>query len=86
MYEYVVCILAVSVILSIVRLVRGPTGPDRVIALDAINMTVIALVVLSSLIFGIPMLVDIAIVYALLSFIGTLSISKYLLREKFWEE
>lgn len=86
MYEYVVYILAVAVILSLVRMFKGPTGPDRVIALDAINMTVIALIVLSSLIFGIPMLIDIAIVYSLLSFIGTLSISKYLLREKFWEE
>ncbi|MCD6591198.1 MAG: cation:proton antiporter [Candidatus Aenigmarchaeota archaeon] len=76
---YTIYILLLSIFVSFIRLVKGPTLPDRVVAADTINIIVIALIVLFSVIYENKMFIDIAIVYALLSFIGNLSISKYLM-------
>ena len=60
------------------RMWRGPTVPDRVVALDVINTLVVAEMLLLSAIFRSGMLVDVAIVYALLSYVGTLYIARTL--------
>ncbi len=82
---YTIYILLLSIFVSFIRLVKGPTLPDRVVAADTINIIVIALIVLFSVIYENKMFIDIAIVYALLSFIGNLSISKYLMGMKLHE-
>ena len=65
-------------VIAALRLLIGPTAPDRAVALDTIN----TLVVTGMLILGAAMqevlFIDVAIVYALLSFITTLYIAKYL--------
>jgi len=86
MYEYIVYLLAVAAILCIVRFIKGPTVPDRVIAIDAMNSLVIGIIVLLSLYFSNSLFLDIAIVYAILAFIGNLAISKYLMGKKLYEE
>ena len=73
----VVC-LAVLMALATVRLVLGPTAPDRVIALDTVNTLVIASMVILGVIFKEIIFVDVAIVYGLLSFVSTLYIAKYI--------
>jgi multicomponent Na+:H+ antiporter subunit F len=85
MYEYVVYLLAIAAVLCMVRFVRGPTAPDRVIAIDTMNSLVIGIIVLLSLYFGNHLFLDIAIVYAILAFIGNLAISKYLMGKKLHE-
>lgn len=86
MYEYIVYLLAIAAVLCMVRFVKGPTVPDRVIAIDAMNSLVIGIIVMLSLYFGNPLFLDIAIVYAILTFIGNLAISKYLMGRKLHEE
>jgi multicomponent Na+:H+ antiporter subunit F len=76
-------IVAVLVMVSLmlgamVRLFLGPTSADRVVALDAINTLVTASMIVLAVVFRQIIFVDVAIVYALLSFIGTLFIAKYL--------
>ena len=70
--------LILSAVFAIVRVIKGPTAPDRVVGLDTIN----TLVIVSMVVFGITtnsvIYIDVAIVYALLSFISTLFIAKYL--------
>jgi multicomponent Na+:H+ antiporter subunit F len=73
----VVC-LAVLMGLATIRLVLGPTAPDRVIALDAVNTLVIAAMVIFGVVFQEVIFVDVAIVYGLLSFVSTLYIAKYI--------
>ncbi len=58
------------------RMFKGPTQPDRVVALDAINTLVVASMILMSAITHQTIFVDVAIVYALLSYVGTLYIAK----------
>ena len=70
--------LTVLMVFAAVRLVLGPTAPDRVIALDTVNTLVIASMVIFGVIFKEIIFVDVAIVYGLLSFVSTLYIAKYI--------
>ena len=77
-YLIVIGVLSLSVIMALIRIVIGPTGPDRVVGLDTINTIVIASMVLFGAAFREVIYIDVAIVYALLSFISTLFIAKFL--------
>lgn len=71
-------IIFVSIALAIIRVLLGPTVPDRVVALDTINTLVIAGMILFGTATKMLIYIDVAIVYALLSYITTLFIAKYL--------
>ncbi|HDD60572.1 MAG: cation:proton antiporter [Aquificota bacterium] len=66
------------ILLASLRAVLGPTLPDRVVSLDTINTLVVAAMVTLAVAFKQIIYVDIAIVYALLSFITTLYIARYM--------
>jgi len=70
--------LTVLMVFAAVRLVLGPTAPDRVIALDTVNTLVIASMVILGVVYSEIIFVDVAIVYGLLSFVSTLYIAKYI--------
>ncbi|HEC72181.1 MAG TPA: cation:proton antiporter [Thermoplasmatales archaeon] len=78
-YLYVVLLLLfIPVILAIIRIIKGPTAPDRVVGLDTVNTIVIVSMILFGAALREVIYIDVAIVYALLSFISTLFIAKYL--------
>jgi multicomponent Na+:H+ antiporter subunit F len=77
-YLIVLCLLILSIVLCIIRVFRGPTAPDRVVGLDTINTLVIVSMIAYGMASGSVIYVDVAIVYALLSYISTLFIAKYL--------
>ena len=60
------------------RRVAGPTIPARIVALDSINTMVVARMILLSLVYDSVVMVDVAIVYAALSFVGTMFIARYI--------
>jgi len=74
----VAMILAALIVLSLIRLVKGPTAPDRVVALDAVNTLVVAGMIVLGIVYQQIIFIDVAIVYALLSFVGTLYIARQL--------
>ena len=78
--EYIIVLIAllICVIMSIIRVVKGPTAPDRIVGLDTINTIVISSMVVFGAAFREVIYIDVAIVYALLSYISTLFIAKYL--------
>ena len=75
---FAVLALVALMLLSMVRLLKGPTSADRVVALDAINTLVVAAMIVLGVVFRQIIFIDVAIIYALLSFVGTLYIAKYL--------
>jgi len=77
-YIIVLIALLICVIMAIIRVIRGPTAPDRIVGLDTINTIVISSMVIFGAAFREVIYIDVAIVYALLSFISTLFIAKYL--------
>jgi multicomponent Na+:H+ antiporter subunit F len=70
--------LTVLMAFAAVRLVIGPTAPDRAIALDTVNTLVIAAMIILGVVYKEIIFVDVAIVYGLLSFVSTLYIAKYI--------
>jgi len=63
---------------ALVRLIIGPTNPDRVVAADTINTLTVAVLILLSVLYEQFIFIDVAIVYALLSFVSTLYIAKHI--------
>ena len=75
---FTVLALCALMLLAMIRLVKGPTSADRVVALDAINTLVVAAMIVLGVVFQQIIFIDVAIIYALLSYVGTLFIAKYL--------
>jgi multicomponent Na+:H+ antiporter subunit F len=73
-------LLLLFMLISLFRLVLGPTVPDRVVALDTINTLIIAGMILFGAASEEVIYIDVAIVYALLSYIATLYIAKHMER------
>jgi len=77
-YLVVLGLLFLSILMAIIRVIKGPTAPDRIVGLDTINTIVIVSMIIFGLAAGSVIYIDVAIVYAFLSFISTLFIAKYL--------
>ena len=77
-YLIVLGFLMLAVLIALIRVIKGPTAPDRVVGLDTINTIVIVGMVIFGAAFKDVIYIDVAIVYALLSYISTLFIAKYL--------
>lgn len=75
-------LLAVGIIVSLLRLFLGPTSPDRVVALDTVNTLVVGMMIGLGAYYEEVVFIDIAIVYAILSFVTTLFIAKYIASRK----
>lgn len=71
-------VIVISMALFVYRLIKGPTAPDRVIALDAMGVTLISIVGLLSLLVGTSFYLEIILLLAILSFIGTVAFSKFI--------
>lgn len=71
-------ILTISVILVFIRLFKGPEVVDRVIALDLIITIGIALITVYSIRSQEEILLDVAMIFALIAFLGTIAFSFYL--------
>lgn len=83
-YEIPIYLLLLAAGLCLFRIFRGPSIPDRVLAMDAFVSITISIIVILSLQSN-DFLMDIAIVYAVLGFISTIAISKYLEGKKLGE-
>ena len=63
--------------LCLARAARGPTVPDRMLAIDTLATVVLGMIVLASVATGLEVLMDVAIALALLGFVGTLALAKH---------
>jgi multicomponent Na+:H+ antiporter subunit F len=73
--------LAAAAALALLRVVRGPTLPDRVVALDLLGVIVVGFIVVYTALSGEKAFLDAALVVALVSFIGTVAYARYVERE-----
>lgn len=70
--------LAFLIVISIYRALKGPTVSDRIIAINLITTLVIAIIVLLAFYFDQPSFIDVAILYAMIGFLMTVAVVKYL--------
>lgn len=71
-------VLIILALLSVGRLFMGPTAADRLVALDTINTFVVGLMILIAAISNSIIMIDVAIVYGALSFVGALFFARYM--------
>lgn len=74
-------ILVVSIFVALIRLILGPSLPDRVVALDLISTLVIGIVAVEIVLSGQAVLLSVVMVLALVSFLGTIAFAHYLERK-----
>ena len=73
-------LLGLSFLLTAARLVRGPSLPDRIVALDTLNINAIALIVVYGIWLRSALFFEVALLIAVMGFIGTVALTKYLQR------
>ena len=76
----VLSMLVAALFLAFIRLVRGPSLPDRVVALDLISIIIIGIIGVFVVVTNQPVFLDAAIILALLGFVGTVAFARYLER------
>lgn len=70
--------LGLAMVLVFVRLARGPSVPDRVVALDLLTTALLGIVAVAAVAQDAVALLDVALVLALVGFIGTVAFARYI--------
>jgi multicomponent Na+:H+ antiporter subunit F len=78
MILYILIVLGIGTIFAVYRGLMGPTPSDRIVALDNITTLTTAGLVLLGLYFERYIYIDVALIYGVLSFIGVLTLARYL--------
>ncbi|AOT07428.1 MULTISPECIES: K+/H+ antiporter subunit F [Pseudoalteromonas] len=76
----VFAMIGLALLLNLWRLVVGPSVPDRILALDTMYINTIALIILYGMNMGTSLYFEAALLIALLGFVSTVAVCKYLLR------
>ncbi len=74
--------LAVAAGLTFIRLLKGPTLPDRVVAIDLIGVLMVCILVVTAAATEQQAFLDVGMVVALISFVGTVAYSRYIERSQ----
>ena len=73
-------LVSLAFLLSFWRLLKGPDAPDRILALDTLYVNTLALLVLLGIHRGSAIYFEAALLIAMMGFVGTVALCKYLLR------
>jgi multicomponent Na+:H+ antiporter subunit F len=79
-FTIILSLLSIAIVLAFIRLVRGPTIPDRVVALDLLAALGIGVIAAYAIGTNEPILLDVALILALVSFLGTVAFAYYVER------
>lgn len=78
MFEAAALAVVVAAFLALYRVIAGPTVYDRALAANMIGTKTVVLLSLTGFIYGRPHFLDIALLYALINFIATIAILRYI--------
>jgi multicomponent Na+:H+ antiporter subunit F len=79
-HKLALALVGLGLLLTFVRLVRGPTLPDRVVALDLMGVLAVGMIAAYAVVTDQPVLLDPAAVLALVGFLSTVAFARYLKR------
>jgi multicomponent Na+:H+ antiporter subunit F len=77
---FILPLLSMAMLLTFVRLAKGPSLPDRVVALDLLAVLGMGMAAVYAIAMNQPVFLDVAIVLALISFLGTVAFAYYMER------
>ena len=69
--------VVITMVLALIRAALGPTVYDRILALNMFGTKTILLISISGFLFGRPDFLDLALVYGLVNFVGTITVCKF---------
>ena len=75
-------LLSLALLVSLIRLLKGPGLPDRVVALDLMSTIAVGIMAAYSVITGESSVLDAALIIALVAFLGTVAFASYLERAR----
>ncbi len=78
LYSLGAVLVMLMIFLSLIRALIGPSAPDRVAAINIIGTKALVIITLIAFIYNQIYFLDIAMIYALMSFITTIGVAKYL--------
>lgn len=78
--DIALALLAAAVLPALVRVVRGPTATDRVVAAELVFIVAVAVIVLLAVRLDQPVLIDLALVAVLVGFVATVSLTRLIRR------
>lgn len=73
-------LFGVAIAITFIRIIIGPTFPDRVIAMDVVGVNLISCIAIISILFNTRAFFDVILVLGILSFISTISYARFLER------
>lgn len=76
---FCLAVIGLAVLLNLLRLFKGPSMPDRVLALDTLYINALALIVLFGIWLGSDLFFEAALLIAVMGFVGTVAVAKYLM-------
>jgi len=71
-------VMSIGIVLAFIRLLRGPNIPDRLVALELLTTVGVGIAALYCIAFDEPVYLDVAIVLALVAFLGTVTFARYI--------
>jgi len=71
-------IIGISILFCFLRMLMGPTAADRAVALDTVTTVTIAFLVVLGYVFNRYIYLDVSLVYAVLMFVGSVAIARFL--------
>ncbi|MBK1852275.1 MULTISPECIES: K+/H+ antiporter subunit F [unclassified Marinobacter] len=75
-----IAMVTLAALLNVYRLIKGPDEPDRVLAIDTLYINAIALIILLGITLGTRMYLESALLIAVMGFVSTVAMAKYLKR------
>ncbi|MDQ7985685.1 K+/H+ antiporter subunit F [Pseudomonas sp. G34] len=76
---FCMALMGLAMVLNVVRLVRGPSMPDRVLALDTLYINALALIVLFGIWLQSDLFFEAALLIAIMGFVGTVAVGKHMM-------
>lgn len=78
MFYITIALIILGMLLSVVRLIKGDSIESRVVAIDVLTTITSSLIVVFAFLSDNMLLIDVALVYGLLSFVGVVAVARYL--------
>ena len=77
MFSAAAVALLITMIMALIRAIKGPSIYDRIVAVNMFGTKIVLMIAVLGFLMGRPDFMDIALVYALINFVGTIAVLKF---------
>ncbi|HKK74554.1 MAG TPA: monovalent cation/H+ antiporter complex subunit F [Saprospiraceae bacterium] len=77
-----IVMISISILLTLIRFIKGPTLPDRVISLDVFSANLLAILAIYSVLAEEKAYLNVALIMSLIAFVGTMTFAYYLVQKR----